>query len=111
MVTALGENWSRHRVDCAAGIGDGHAFSSRAAGDGERDLAGAAVLLGTERHHVGNRIGDDGVRSANLWVPGGDVDGECLLFAGGISFEDGVSGRGEELTDAEFRVRFRVKSR
>ena len=73
------------------GSSDGHAFPAWAETDWRRASAGAAVLLGTERHHVGDRVSDDGVRGLAMGIPGGDVDGQRVLCAGGVGVDEGIS--------------------
>jgi hypothetical protein len=50
--------------------------------DWRRFFAGAAVLLGTERHHVGDRISDDSVRRAHLGFQAAMLMGSaCYVLA------------------------------
>src|SRR5438128_1257867 len=92
MAAAVGKNRSRDRAYCAAGVGDGHAFSARLETDGRRLAAGSTILLGAERHHVSYRISDDCVRGLDGWVPGGDVDGQRVLCSGSVGVDESVSG-------------------
>src|SRR5205823_6862143 len=93
---ALGKNCGCDLNDRATGPSDGYAFSARSASDRARVAAGASVLLGTERHHVRDRIYNDGVRCFDGWVSGCDVDGKCLLRPRGAGFAKGVSSSSEE---------------
>ena len=42
-------------------------------------------------HHVGYRISDDGVRSFDGRIPGGNVDGRGMLSPGGVGVDARVS--------------------
>src|SRR5437667_5305240 len=106
MASAVGPDCSRDAVDCAAGTCDGYAFSPRLARDRKRLTSRAAVLLGIEWNHVRHRIGDDSVRGADGWVPGGDVDGQRVLPSGGVGIEESFSCNGEELRAISSRVLF-----
>src|SRR5256885_12750563 len=97
MASAVGTNWSCDSVDCAIGVGDGYAFSARLTRDGKWITAGSTVLLGPQWNHVCDWIGDDGLRGANIWIPGGDVDGKRMLPSGRAGIAKCVSGDGEEL--------------
>lgn len=97
MASVVGTNWSCDSVDCAVGVGDGYAFSTRASRDRKWITSGATVLLGPEWNHVCHRIGDDGLRGANIWFPGGDVDGKRLLPSGRAGIAKCFSRYGEEL--------------
>src|SRR5262249_18120552 len=68
-------------VDCAFRFDDGHAFPSRPPPHGKRLTSPAAVLLGTQRNHVGNRFGGNSYCRCRLWFSGGYAFGQRLLFA------------------------------
>ena len=71
-----------------------NAISERTASDGQWIASGASVLLGTERHHVGDRISYHRLCRANGGLPGGNADGQRVLCISGF----GVEARLSELT-------------
>src|SRR6266478_6333065 len=98
MASVVGANWSCDSVDCAVGVGDGYAFSTRLARDRNWITSGATVLLGPQWNHVCDWIGDDGLRGANIWIPSGDVDGKRVLPSGRAGITKSISCDGEELS-------------
>ena len=78
--------WGRIAVAIALiaplGLAMGMPFPGGLRRDRRRLVGGAAVLLGTERHHVCYRISDDGICRFDSWIQAAMLMGSaCYLLA------------------------------
>src|SRR5690349_5681258 len=90
MASIVGTNCLCGCINRSARFGDGHAVPKRVTSNRKWFAAGTTFLLGTERNHVGDRIDRHGVRRVDGRIPGSNVDGKCVLRAGGVGVEASV---------------------